>query len=373
MIGMVASTLIYYRVEAFKKYFQSKELLILSLFFWIAFLSGVYSDDKSYWLNWVRIRIPFLVLPLAFAPLKKLDDKKLILILYSFILTLLISTTAVLINYRLHYDAINDSFTRGGTIPMPYSHIRYTLMLAFSFFCSIYLFEKKYFLFNKNEKWLQVTCAAFAFIALHVLLVRSGLLALYLGLAYIALRGLTRRKKPVRSALIIALLIATPFIAFRSIPGLQNKLEYIRYDLEQYQKGDINEYSDAMRILSMKMGVELWQKNLWLGVGPGDLKIEMDKIYAADYPQISEANRRLPHNQFIWALATTGIVGFTLFLFAFFYPLIIMRHYRHWLLLVLYIVIFSSFFTEDTFEEQIGAGFYIIFLLLLLNHLKHDE
>ena len=147
----------------------------------------------------------------------------------------------------------------------------------------------------------------------------------------------------------------------------------MRYDLQQYERGEINEYSDAMRIESMKIGADIWLKNLWLGVGAGDLKMEMDKIYARDYPKISEANRRLPHNQFIWVLSTTGIIGFTLFLFAFFYPLIIKGHYKHWLLLVLYLVIFSSFFTEDTFEEQIGAGFYIIFLLLLLNHLKHDE
>jgi hypothetical protein len=87
---------------------------------------------------------------------------------------------------------------------------------------------------------------------------------------------------------------------------------------------------------------------------------------------LPEADRKLPHNQLLWTLATTGLIGLSLFLLAFFYPLVINRHYTNWLMLVLHLTIFSSFFTEATFEEQIGAGFYLTFLLVLMNQMRHD-
>ena len=144
------------------------------------------------------------------------------------------------------------------------------------------------------------------------------------------------------------------------------------YDLEMYQKGNINEHSDAMRLLSMQIGLQIWHEHPISGVGAGDLRDETYKIYAHRYPQISDYNRRLPHNQFIWVLATTGAVGLALFLVAFFFPLLSNGYYKYWPILILHLMVFSSFFTEDTFEEQMGSGFYLIFLLILMNHFKRE-
>jgi len=373
MIGILASVLLSNGIiNTLKKYFQSKEMLALSLFFWLVFLSGTYSEHKSDWLEWVRIKLPYLALPLAFAPLKKLDERKFILLLYGFMLIFFISTAVVLGNYFLHYETITGSFRQGGTIPMPFSHIRYTLMLAFSFFCGLYLMEKRYYIFSKNERWLQIVYCAFVFIALHILTVRSGLLALYLGLMYLAIDRIIRQRKFVIGITLILVIMSLPFAAYRWVPSFHNKIDYMNYDLSQYQKGEINEYSDAMRILSMKIGWDIWLDNMWLGVGAGDLKSETDKSYIQNYPQISEYNWRLPHNQFIWVLASTGIIGLVLFLTAFFFPFLVNGNFKFWLLTVFYLMIFSSFFTEDTVEEQIGTGFYIIFLLVLMNHHQRE-
>ena len=67
------------------------------------------------------------------------------------------------------------------------------------------------------------------------------------------------------------------------------------------------------------------------------------------------------------------MVGFVLFLSGFLVPYVVRGYYRQWLMVVLGLIVFSSFFTEDTFEEQIGTGFYVIFLLVLMNHFGADE
>jgi O-antigen ligase len=288
-------------------------------------------------------------------------------------MTLVLSSIVVLANYGLHYQQITNNFSIGGAIPMPYSHIRYTLMLAFAFFCCLYLRIEGYYLFDKREGIFQIILAVFAFVALHILSVRSGLVALYLGLLYFIAIEVLRRKKILLAFLLMIVLILSPFTAYRLLPGLHNKIGYMRYDLNQFKQGRINEYSDAMRLVSMEIGIEIWKENPLLGVGAGDLRLETDKIYARDYPGIAAATRRLPHNQFIWVLATTGIVGFLLFLFAFAWPLFAGKLYKWWLPVVLYLILFSSFFTEDTLEEQVGTGFYIMFLLIFMNYNRANE
>ena len=373
LIGLIAIPLVTENiVSVFKRYYLRKDLLVLSVFFWIVFLSGIYSDDTTDWLNWVRIKLPYLFLPIAFASVKRLEQKKFIVLLYGFILVFFISTACVILHYAIHYAAINNSIFSGSSIPMPFSHIRFTLMLAFSFFCCVYLFQKQLFLFSPLEKWLQVFILSFAFVSLHVLSVRSGLLALYLGVFFLLLLYVFVRKKYITGLLLFALLASLPFVAYKLVPSLQNKLTFMQYDLRGLQDGEINYRYDVMRLSSMKVGLEVWKENKLLGVGAGDLKQAMDKTYEQLLPQLKPENRLMPHNQLVWVLASLGAVGFTLFLFAFLFPLFYQKNYRHWLLVVLHLIMFSSFLTEATLEEQIGTGFYITFLLVLINQFRHE-
>ena len=146
----------------------------------------------------------------------------------------------------------------------------------------------------------------------------------------------------------------------------------MRYDLSGLATGEINNRYDVMRLASMKTGLLVWKQNKIIGTGAGDLGSAMNSIYETTLPQLLVTNRLLPHNQLVWVLASLGVVGFSAFMFAFMFPLLINRYYRNWLFVVFHVTIFSSFFTEATLEEQIGTGFYLLFLLVLLNQLKNE-
>lgn len=360
-------------IEVVKKYLSRKELWVLALYLLIVFASGLYSDDKKEWMNWVRIKLPYIVLPLAFAGISRLDAKKFTIVLYSFIIIFFTVTVFILLRYALNYEAVNASYQQGATIAIPYSHIRYTIMLAFSFFCALYLFSKQQYLFTENEKWLQLFFAIFAFIALHILSVRSGLLALYIGILFCALYIAFSYKKYLLGFGMIATLFIVPVLAFYFVPSFNAKVYYMRHDLHEYSQGRYNNLSDAIRIISTKVGIDVWKQNPAIGVGAGDIRSETAKLYEQQFPQITEYNRKVPHNQLVWVLATTGVVGLVLFLTAFFVPLFTNQLYKFWPALVLHLILFSSFFTEDTFEEQIGTGFYLIFLLLFINYNSKHE
>ncbi len=369
MIALVVSGILYQSpLQTLRTYFARKELWVLSLFFFIVLFSGFYSADKQEWLVWVRIKLPYLVLPLAIAGLPALSARSFLIILYLFIATLFISTAVILTNYTLHYTQITESFTRGSAIPMPFSHIRFTLMLAFALFCAVYVLEQKLFLFRPSEKYLLWFFIAFAFIALHILSVRSGLLALYIGLLFLVYRIVAAQRRYLPGLIALALLLCLPVLAYYLVPSFHNKVSYMRYDLDQYRSGQINENSDAGRLLSWRVGMELWQQSKWLGLGAGDIRTETARVYQQQFPQVPDSNRKVPHNQFIWVMATTGFIGLALFLTAFFLPVFTNGYFKYWLFTLLHLILFSSFFTEDTLEEQVGTGFYLIFLLLFINH-----
>lgn len=360
-------------LDVFRKYFKQTQLWVLSFLFVAVLISGVYSEDQNAWLGWLRIKLPFLFLPLAFAAFHKISQRAFTLVLYAFVLVLGCSVIPVLAIYYLHYAEITESFARGNTIPMPFSHIRYTLMLAFAFFCCWYLLEKKTVLFHRLERYVQVIIMGFLFLSLHVLSVRSSLLALYLGVLFMALRLLIAQRNWALGAVLLALVVLAPYCAYKFVPSLHSKIGYMRYDLQEYLQGRVNQNSDAGRLTSIKVGLEIWKKNKLLGVGAGDIRSETAMVYEELYPQVPVENRKVPHNEFIWVLAGCGMVGFVLFLSGFLVPYVVRGYYRQWLMVVLGLIVFSSFFTEDTFEEQIGTGFYVIFLLVLMNHFGADE
>ena len=88
MISLLIASLLFKGIgTTLKKYFQTKELLVIALYMVIVLVSGIYSDNKADLMNWVRIKLPFLALPLAFAPVRQLNTQKFVLVLYGFLLT----------------------------------------------------------------------------------------------------------------------------------------------------------------------------------------------------------------------------------------------------------------------------------------------
>ncbi len=373
MISMLIAALLFSNPwSTLKNYFHRKDLLAISLFFWLVFVSGFYSEDKAGWTNWVRIKLPYLVMPIAFAALKKLKENCFLLILYGFIVILFLAAIAVLTRYFLNYEIITQSFSLGGGIPMPYSRIRFTLMLAFSFFCTAYLYENGKQLFSKNEKWIQIFLLVFTFVALHILSVRSSLLALYLGLFFLLCRYIFRKRNFVKGVLLLILLFLIPYTAQRTVPSLKHKLEYMRYDSWEFKNGRVNNLSDGMRLTSIKVGLEIAKKNFWFGVGAGDIRNEMENFYKEQYPTLEINDFKLPHSQLVWVLASFGVIGLVAFLFAFFFPFFKSGIFKNSLAVILYLIIFSSFLTEATLEEQMGTGFFLTFLLLFINQSQKE-
>lgn len=348
--------------QNFQQFLSNKLYLAVTVFFFLVLITGAYSSDMNYWLERLRIKLPFFLLPFAFASMPTWSKKDYFSIFYFFLILMFGSALLVGADYWKNYEMITESLGRGQVIPTPVNHIRYSLMMAFGIVGGVVLFYRDFYWKNFWEKWLILGMTIFLFFFIHVLSVRSGLLVLYLSILFLSLRFAFLQKKYLLGMLGVIVLLSLPIIAYQTIEGFQKKVDYTVWDWEQYYYGLSLRSSDANRMVSYKVGFEIFQKNKWLGVGAGDLKHEVYQIYEKNYPEITE--KKMPHNQFLSVAAGTGLIGLAIFLFAFFFPFFDKKIKKDELFIVLHLILFASFFTENTIENSVGVGFFVFFLLL---------
>lgn len=309
--------------------------------------------DWPYYLDRLRIKLPLLILPFAWAGLSHLPRywRHLLLGFVSIV------AAGILINYALDFSAINDLVRQGQALPVPRgNHVRYSLLVALS--CVIgadgYL--------RSGDRWL-LGLAVFLFVALHLLAVRSGLATVYAGLGVLAIHyGLTRRNYR-QLAVALVVLAALPVVAYLTVPTFRTKLQYMRYELlHRNPLEDNGDYSDQGRITSIRLALNVWRSAPVTGVGYGNLRAEMHEEFARSAPT---ADVKHPHNQFVSALAAGGVVGLAATVVCF---LLIGFGGGRWrsnpLFLAAWTMLTLSCLVENTLETSVGVTLFTLSLLL---------
>ncbi len=349
----------------------------LSAIFFVYLIGGIGSADQSFWLDKVRVKLPFLLLPFAFVAMPDLSRKSISQIMGFFVLLISASAILVLIRYATQSAEYTQTYIQGMVMPTPINHIRYSLIVSFAMAASIWLghdsvnqpWRSKVSGIvsdsHRTFRWICYGIALFLFIFLHILAVRSGLLAAYLVLAYRILHWIVvSRQYRLGAALLISAVMAI-WAAQEYIPTLHNRMAYSRYDLEQYLRGEANpDLSDAKRIGSIHAGISIFADHPLTGVGIGNIKPALKAAYQRQYPDLAQSVP-LPHNQFVFIAACTGIAGLAVFLWGILAPFFVRGALRHTLFVSLQLIILSSMLTEATLETQLGLTFYLIFLLII--------
>ena len=366
MIGFLLISLTGNIKEQWKNFRSNKALLGLTLIFFLIFISGfwsrlLYLGEFGYYLERLRIKLPFLIMPFAFAGLPKLTAKSQLNLLYFLLLTMTICSIGIGINYALNFEEITKAVKEGRNVPTPINHIRYSLLLAYTIIVGFYLYRVKHVYKWPKESALILGFSFFLFGFIHLLSVRSGLLALYFALLVLLLQFIVQSKRFILGAALLVSIILLPIIAYKTVPSFYEKINYTRYNLEQFRQGKISGLSDGQRLISYEIGWEIVKQNPIIGTGVGDLRADRDLLYAILYPGLKGKN---PHNQFLFTACHSGILGLLLFIFFMFFPLFYKGAWKHPLLLGFYSILLISFMVENTIETAIGTAFALFFLLL---------
>ena len=260
---------------------------------------------------------------------------------------------------------------KGQSVETPVDHIKYSLFLAFAIISSFVLAFRKEFKKPaiKFPSSVYLLISLYLFIFLHFLAVRSGLVVAYL-VGCLAIANEIRIQKKLMLAIpLIAIVSLIPIGSYLLIPSVKAKIGYMLYDFNKYRQGQGSNYSDSERIHSIKAGLQLFSENKILGTGIGDLQEECSDLMAQ---KLGRQTNKYPHNQFVFMLSGIGIVGFLLFCLSFFYPWSLFRS-ENWLFVFLGLLLFFSFWVENTLERSYSIAFFCFFYASgIIKSLEHN-
>jgi len=371
MISLFVLALLQEDVKStFKSFLKSPAFIALNLLFFLALLSYLNTENSDYYLNRIRLKLPFLVLPFAFFSLKNFNQKSFFRILYFFFLLVGAISVSLLFTYLFNFEYYNKIYGAGRIIPTPIQHIRFSLLVTVAVCSGIYLFFNAYK--NKNS-WVRYSLiggTGFLIVFLHILAVRSGLVAVYAVLLYTAIYYVIKKRDWAKGLFILFLLPTIALLGITFVPTIKSKIGYTRYSLEKLAKmEDIRDLSDSRRIGSIYAGLDIGKKNPIFGVGLGDIKDETNAYLTEHYPALKDLDL-LPHNQFVFYFAISGFIGLIAFTLFVFLPGFYYSAYSDYFFKAITIVFFTSFLVEHTIESQLGTASYLLFLLLSLTYLR---
>ncbi|OAV44477.1 O-antigen ligase [Lewinella sp. 4G2] len=333
--------------------------LALIALYVLLLLGGWQTEDWPYYLERLRIKIPLLSLPLIWPGLPTLDRKTGNLIFGGFALFLGVVLLGVFVNYGFHFAEINELISQGRPMPVPRNHIRFSLLVAMGTFFAYYAGQRKALGYQK--RWWGL--AGFLFVGLHLLAVRSGLAGAYAGVGVLILAEGWRRGTWWPAAVAIAGLILLPIVAYVAVPSFRTKMDYVRYELLHRDVNvDQHEYSDEGRMTSIRIGWDIFLDHPQLGIGPGNLLQETDRRYTNI--GLGPKGKR-PHNQFVSALAGSGLLGGIITLGSFLVLARIGFRRRDPAYLAIWTVFFLSCLVENTLENTVGVSAFALILLLV--------
>lgn len=366
------------RLKHYKDFLKQSYFFIPSLiyFLYVTNLLLFKTDNPGKITELLVFYLPYFIMPFSLALIPPISQRNLNLLYLFFTAICTLCALGTLVNFALHFKEIIASYAHSKVMPTPINHVRFSLLVSFAFFVALYFYRQRFILHYAWERKILLGIAIFLFVYSHILSVRSGLLTLYMGLFISTLWLAIRNKRYKLLAAVSTVLILIPILSFLLIPTFTNKVRNTMEDLRQVNvKGSGAHYSMSGRVVSYRVAKEIIQDNLWTGCGAANLKKEVQKGYEKDFPEIvgNGVGVLMPHNQFIYILSGTGIIGLAIFLFCFYSPLFIKKVRGFPLLRIHYLILSISFVFEATMETQTGSMFALTFIFLPLLYLKNQH
>ena len=159
--------------------------------------------------------------------------------------------------------------------------------------------------------------------------------------------------------------------------NLNSRIYLTWWELHNYKNGvSASGYSVAQRIESLKTAFHIIHKNLWFGVGTGDIPDAFAEQYVIDNTPLPIKNRIRTHNQLVTFMVTFGIIGFIIIIVSLITPPFFEKKFSSYLFFVIFIIGMLSFLNEDTLETHQGISLFAFFYFLFLfsdHRLKADH
>jgi O-antigen ligase len=347
-----------------RNFLSSPVLWGMSLLFLMPLLSGLWSTDKKEWVDVLRIKLPLLVLPVAFAAPFQFSRKQWDIIAWIFLALVAGGSIWSMFHYASDMEAINESYLRAKSIatPLGNDHVRFSWLVSIAVLLCGWIWWRV----RDRQKLLATIVLlnmAWLIIFLHLLAARTGLFSFYIMVLVIGTWLILEKAKLVTGIILLIALVSLPFVAYLLLPSFQNRVSYILYDYGHFSESRyLPGGNDAARVISLRAGWALLNKNPIAGIGAGDIPALTRQWDINQYPGMLDTDIIYPSSEWLIYGLTAGWPGVILFtaimLVPFFYQ---RRPGLVWLLL--HLTAAFSFLFDMGLEIQFGVFVYSFIVL----------
>ncbi|MFN2437654.1 MAG: O-antigen ligase family protein [Chitinophagaceae bacterium] len=349
-----------YILSQLRLFFQTPFLLGLGFLFFIPFISGLWSSDTKEWLEMIRIKLPLLFLPIAFAGSWQLSEKQWTGLGYFFLFLIWVGTCYSLFHYIQNTTAIHAGYLKAKTIltPLDNDHVRFSWMAAVGFLLSLVFLQ-----IHKKYKIVFALLALWLAVYLHILAARTGLISLYIILFFFLVRFLFQKRKGINSLIIAFALIGLPLLAWLTLPTFQNRIKYFIYDF-RYVKDEIYlpGANDGNRFLSLKSGWNILKDNPF-GIGAGDIQQANLQWFDKNIPGMLSTDKIYPSSEWLIHGLIAGWPGIFLFTIIMCIPFFIKKIQHRFFWTLLNATAAFSFIFDPGLKVQYGVFLYSFIVL----------
>jgi len=349
---------------------------VLLILVWVAYLiSGIIHQDWAASVALLQLKLPYLLLPIAFFLVRPLPEIWTRYFTFSFIAVATLFCLGVFINFLTDPAFYRDQMSYGKALPTPGSHIRFSLLVSMSILWGLATLIQSSEPISSKWRSFMIISIILQFAFLHFFAVKSGLLTTYLGLGHLLLWIFYNKKGTALVYITSAVVAFLPILTYLTIPTFHQKIHYVIHDWHQIGIQSEGVYSDAERWRSIEIGWEVFKSNPIAGTGAEQLV----EVIKGSYQErgLSETVVKKPHNQFVYSLAQIGLAGGIFVIVGLILPFFLTGWRENLNLILTAVVFLTSCMVESTIETSAGMTMHLLFILIALakerEHHSHSK
>lgn len=345
--------------------------LALMGLFGVSLWGGFVTAEPGDWLEDLRMKLPFLLLPLPVLLSLPLRARALhVLLLFAIGVAAMVGILSVWKEFSA-FDSYMERVNKNSSMRVitQMNHIYFGPMLGLSGLLGLQMALR---LRAPSEKVLRVvygTLGILCVITLHLFTSRTGFLAFYGGLgAWILWMGVQKRAWKLGLGMLV-LAILLPVLSYQTVPAFRKRLEVTLWDFQQYERirsagEDLSNYTVGLRLAAWEASAQIWKQHPVFGTGLGDMGHDLWESYSELGIQAKpDQLLRSSHNQYMEYLAGGGTLGFAVFLCVLIYPIFNRASRGEVMVWTLTGLVLAACLSESFLERQAGISFYLFFIL----------
>jgi hypothetical protein len=333
------------------------------LFYLLHGIGLLYSINLNYGFADMGTKLALILLPVIFAfyapPQNERRQIKIFFIAGCFICCFY-NIIMAFISYNQFHQSSTFFYTYFSRLMHP-AYFSIYLNLAILFIIDLF------FGFSKKQSTNVLLILTIAFFLLNIMLLSSRLaivVAYTTSFLYYIIKIRNRNQKLRIWPLLICLLVIILTFDFMVSQRLNrfDQVENIFSDSSHVYTFNKKEYNSTT--VRIPLWISAWQiieKNKYFGVGTGDIKEALDKVYIANKFTYAEEKHLSPHNQILHTGIILGTLGMLLLMTMLLYPLYFSIRFQSYLLMFFLLIIFVNMMTESLLERQAGVIFFSFF------------